>query len=180
MPCLPVPHHLLEFVQVYIHCISDVIHSSHLYFPFLLLPSIFSIIRVVSNELILAIPCITPLNLTWLMDIVAQVSCNTVLYSIVFYFYHQIHLQWGLLPLWSNNFILSGLFPSSILNTYHPGRLIFWCHTLLPFYTVHGGSHIKYNGVVCQSFLQWITYSYLWAPCKKINSRWIKNLHLSQ
>ena len=29
MPGLPVPHHLLEFVQVHVHCISNDIQSSH-------------------------------------------------------------------------------------------------------------------------------------------------------
>ena len=28
-PGLPVPHHLLEFVQVHIHCIGDAIQPSH-------------------------------------------------------------------------------------------------------------------------------------------------------
>ena len=30
------------------------------------------------------------------------------------------------------------LFPSSILDTFQPGGLIFWCHIFLPFHTVHG------------------------------------------
>ena len=29
MPGLPVPHHLLEFAQAYVHCMSDVIQTSH-------------------------------------------------------------------------------------------------------------------------------------------------------
>ena len=29
MPGLPVPHHLLEFAQVHVHCISDAIQPSH-------------------------------------------------------------------------------------------------------------------------------------------------------
>ena len=41
MPGLPVPHHLLEFAQVHVHCIG--IHP-------LLLPSIFPSIRGFSNE----------------------------------------------------------------------------------------------------------------------------------
>ena len=47
-PALPVPHHLPEFAQVYVHCISDAIQPSH---PLTLLPSIFSSIRDFSNEL---------------------------------------------------------------------------------------------------------------------------------
>ena len=30
------------------------------------------------------------------------------------------------------------LFPSSILDTFQSGRLIFWCHIFLPFHTVYG------------------------------------------
>ena len=29
MPGLPVPHHLLEFAQAHVHCISDAIQPSH-------------------------------------------------------------------------------------------------------------------------------------------------------
>ena len=55
MPCLPVPYHLLEYAQVYVHCISDAIQQSH---PLSLsspLHSIFPSIRVFSNELALRI-----------------------------------------------------------------------------------------------------------------------------
>ena len=33
-PGLPVPHHLLEFAQVHVHCIGDAIQSSHPLMPF--------------------------------------------------------------------------------------------------------------------------------------------------
>ena len=33
MPGLPVPHHLLKFTQVHIHCISDAIQPSHPLMP---------------------------------------------------------------------------------------------------------------------------------------------------
>jgi len=33
MPGLPVPHHLLEFAQVHIHCISDIIQTAHPLMP---------------------------------------------------------------------------------------------------------------------------------------------------
>ena len=46
---LPIPHHLLEFAQVHVHCINDAIHLI-LCHPLLLLPSIFPSIRVFSNE----------------------------------------------------------------------------------------------------------------------------------
>ena len=45
----------------------------------------------------------------------------------------------------AGHFILSGaisnfppLFPTSILDTYQPGGVIFWYHIFLPFHTVHG------------------------------------------
>ena len=50
-PGLPVPHHLLEFAQVHVHCISDVSSQLILWCPLLLLPSIFPSIRDFSNEL---------------------------------------------------------------------------------------------------------------------------------
>ena len=47
--------------------------------------------------------------------------------------------------LWPSHFVLSGvisnhslLFPSSILDTFQTGGLIFWCRIFLPFHTVHG------------------------------------------
>ena len=56
----------------------------------------------------------------------------------------HIH-NWESFPLRSSCFILpvamsscSLLFPSSILDTFWPGGLIFQCHIFSPFYTVHG------------------------------------------
>ena len=49
-PGLPIHHQLPEFTQTHVHWVSDVIQPSHLCFPLLLLPSIFSSIRVFSNE----------------------------------------------------------------------------------------------------------------------------------
>ena len=48
---LPVPHHLLKFAQVYVHCISDAIQPSYPLTPSSPLPSIFPSIRDFSNEL---------------------------------------------------------------------------------------------------------------------------------
>ena len=49
--------------------------------------------------------------------------------------------SWASFLLWLNFFILSGtispLFPSSILDTYQPGGLIFQFHISLPFHTVY-------------------------------------------
>ena len=33
VPDLPVPHHLLEFAQVHVHCISDAVQPSHPLLP---------------------------------------------------------------------------------------------------------------------------------------------------
>ena len=55
----------------------------------------------------------------------------------------HIH-KWAMFLLWPSCFSLSGasssyplLFPSSILNTFWPGGLIFQCHIFMSFYTVH-------------------------------------------
>ena len=49
-PPFPVLHHLPEFAQSHVHCVSDAIQPSHPLLPLLLLPSIFPSIRVFSNE----------------------------------------------------------------------------------------------------------------------------------
>ena len=58
--------------------------------------------------------------------------------SVLVVYPHDCVADW---ELWLSLFILSRaislLFPSSILDTYQPGRLIFQCHTCLPFHTVH-------------------------------------------
>ena len=48
-PGFPVLHYLLEFAQTHVHWVGDVIQSFHPLLP-LLLPSIFSSIRVFSSE----------------------------------------------------------------------------------------------------------------------------------
>ena len=50
MPGFPDPHYLLEFDQVHMHWIGDVIQPSHPLLPCFLLPSVFPSIRVFSNE----------------------------------------------------------------------------------------------------------------------------------
>ena len=55
MPAFPVHHQLLEPTQTHVHCISDVIQTSHPLLSLLLLPSIFASIRVFSNESVLCI-----------------------------------------------------------------------------------------------------------------------------
>ena len=55
MPGFPVLHQLSEFAQTHVHCVGDAIQPSHPLLIFLLLPSIFPSIRVLSNELTLYI-----------------------------------------------------------------------------------------------------------------------------
>ena len=55
MPGFPVLHSLLEFAQTYVRWVSDATQPSHPLSPLLLLPSIFSSIKVFSNELALCI-----------------------------------------------------------------------------------------------------------------------------
>ena len=50
------------------------------------------------------------------------------------------------------------LFPSSLLDTFRPGGLIFWCHAFLAFYIVHEVLVASYTGVVYYSLLQWVTF----------------------
>ena len=66
--------------------------------------------------------------------------------------------------LWPSHFILSGaisncpsLFPSSILDTYQPGGLIFQCHVFLPSHTLHG--------VLGARILEWVAMSPSSGPC---------------
>ena len=54
-PGFPVHHQPPELTQTHVHWVSDAIQPSHLCCPLLLLPSIFSSIRVFSNELALHI-----------------------------------------------------------------------------------------------------------------------------
>ena len=51
MPGFVVPHHLPEFAQVHVHCISDAIQPPHPLSPSSPLPSVFPFVRVLSNEL---------------------------------------------------------------------------------------------------------------------------------
>ena len=55
MPSFPVHYQLPELAQTHVHQVSDTIQPSHplLYYPLLLLPSVFPSIRVFSNESVL-------------------------------------------------------------------------------------------------------------------------------
>ena len=54
-PGFPVHHQLPELAQTHVHRVGDAIQPSHLLLSLLLLPSIFPIIRVFSNESVLHI-----------------------------------------------------------------------------------------------------------------------------
>ena len=56
-PSFPVHYQLPELAQTHVHQVSDTIQPSHplLYYPLLLLPSVFPSIRVFSNESVLCI-----------------------------------------------------------------------------------------------------------------------------
>ena len=54
-PGLPVHHQLPEFTQTHVHWVGDTIQPSHPRHPLLLLPSIFTSIRIFSNESALCI-----------------------------------------------------------------------------------------------------------------------------
>ena len=93
----------------------------------------------------LGISCMTVSNLPRFMDLTFQVPMQYCsLQHRILLTTRNIHC-WVSFPLWRSCFILSGaisncplLFPSSILDTFQPERLIFWCHIFLPFYTIHG------------------------------------------
>ena len=54
-PGFSIVHHLPELAQTHVHWVSDAIQPSHSLSPLLFLPSIFSSIRVFSNESVLCI-----------------------------------------------------------------------------------------------------------------------------
>ena len=56
-PGLPVPHHLLRFAQIHVHCIGDAIQPSHPLMRSAPLPSVFPSIMDFSNE--------SALHITW-------------------------------------------------------------------------------------------------------------------
>ena len=63
------------------------------------------------------------------------------------------------------------LFPRSILDTFQPGGLIFWCHIFSVLLYSSWGSHGKYTGVVCHSLLQWIMF-YQNSPLWPVHLGW--------
>ena len=92
----------------------------------------------------LAISCLTTSNLPLFMDLTFQVPTWYGSLKCQTFTTRHIH-NWKSFSLCPSCFLLSAtigncplLFPSSILDTFRPGRLIFWCHIFLPFLTVHG------------------------------------------
>ena len=70
----------------------------------------------------------------------------------------HIH-NWVSFSLWPSHFILSGaihncllLCPGSILDTFWPVGLIFWCHIFLPFNTVNGVLQARILGLFSISY----------------------------
>ena len=78
--------------------------------------------------------CLITFNLPWFMDL--TFLWNIVLYSIALYFHQGTHPQLSIISLWLSCFILYGaisncslFFPSSILDTFQSGGLMFWFHS---------------------------------------------------
>ena len=98
--------------------------------------------------------------------------CNIVLYSTGLYFHHQTHPPLSIIsaltqPLYSSGAI-DPLFPSSILDTFWPRGLIFWCHIFFPFSYHPWSSPGKNTGGCCHFLLQWIMFcknSSVWFLC---------------
>ena len=87
-------------------------------------------------------------NLLWSMDLFSRFPCSIVFIVSDFAFTTRHTHSWVSFPLWPNLFILSGaiylFFPSSILNTFWLGGLIFLCHIFLPFILFMGFSQQEY------------------------------------
>ena len=92
---------------------------------------------------ILTISCLTMSNFPWFMDLIPGSYAILFFAALDFTFITRHIHNWASYPLWPSRFIHSGetgnspLFPTSMLVTFRPGGLIFWCHIFLVFYTVH-------------------------------------------
>ena len=106
------------------------------------------------------------------MIIVASVCCVNftnqicIMFSSLYWWVSRFMLQ-GLFPTvylcQHSCFILIGaisnyppLFPSSILDTFRPGGLIFWHYIFLPFHTAHGVRQAR--------ILEWVAISFSSGP----------------
>ena len=94
----------------------------------------------------LAISCLTMSYLPWFMDLTFQVPMQYYFFTASNFTFTTRHIHsWVSFLLWPNCFILPGainncppLFPSSMLDTFWPGGLIFWHHIFFPFDTICG------------------------------------------
>ena len=106
--------------------------------------------------------CLITSNLPWFMDLTFQVPMLYCSYSIRPCFYHQSHLQLGvvfvLAPSLHSFWSYFSLISSSILGTYRPGEFIFQCPIFFAFSYCSWGSQGKNTEVVCHSLLQWTTF----------------------
>ena len=89
----------------------------------------------------LSISCLSTFNLPWFVDLTFQVLVwHCPIFTALDFTFTTRHPQLGTisaltLPLYSSRAVFSP-FPSSVLGTYWPGGLIFWCRIFLPFHTV--------------------------------------------
>ena len=124
------------FSRGFLPTIADIM-SSELNLPILIHFCSFIAKMLMSS---LAIPCLTTSSLPCFMDLTFQIpmqycssqhqtslSQNPQL-SVISALAQLLHSFYSYCPL---------LFPSSILDTFQPGGLIFWCHFFLPFCAVH-------------------------------------------
>ena len=123
----------------------------------------------------LVISCMTTSNLPWFIDLIFQVPLEFFIASNFTFTTRHIH-KWVTFSLWLSLFVLSEgispLFPSSILDTYIPGSLIFQCHIFLPFHTVHV--------VIKGRILEWFAIPFSSGPGfvkgSILNSDWLHSL----
>ena len=108
------------------------------------IPVHFSSLIPKISMFMLAISCLIMSNSPWFMDVTfhVPVQCCSLQHQTTFTT-REIHNLASFL-LWPSLFILSQaisnyplLSPSSLLNTFQPGRLHFEYHIFLPFHTVH-------------------------------------------
>ena len=101
---------------------------------------------------IFALRCLTTSNLPWFTGPSIQGFYEILFFTATDFTFTTTHMHnWVSFLLWPSCSILSGavsncppLFPSSILDTFWPGGLIFQCHIFLPFHTVHGLLNVEY------------------------------------
>ena len=89
----------------------------------------------------LAISSFTMTNLPWFMDLTSQVPRQLLFFTALDFTFTTRHIHyWASFLLWYRLFIIYGtislLFPSSILNMFWPGGLIFCDCIFLPFHIV--------------------------------------------